>query len=205
MLSPKLSACHGLSAFHGGSHGKLVDILRAPSHLGSSRGCYLDSLSKLNHLPILGLSCLYALSVPNCGRIKPDHSCWVSPEALKKLRPTLQMVNRRTYIIVCHHHYHFCMNEAANSMARLHSPANIVLTNGNVMVVESSSAKPACHHHHKRRHSLRVWPSTPAHHRPLSLRNLAPKFRTEEVLRHHSKHCTRPRQHKLADIGANLA
>lgn len=37
----------------------------------------------------------------------------------------------------------FAWRKRQTAMARLHSPANIVLTNGNVMVVESSSAMPA--------------------------------------------------------------
>ena len=36
----------------------------------------------------------------------------------------------------------FAWRKRQTTMARLHSPANIVLTNGNVMVVESSSAMP---------------------------------------------------------------
>lgn len=36
----------------------------------------------------------------------------------------------------------FAWRKRQTAMARLHSPANIVLTNGNVMVVESSSATP---------------------------------------------------------------
>ena len=36
----------------------------------------------------------------------------------------------------------FAWRKRQTAMARLHSPANIVLTNGNVMVVESSSAMP---------------------------------------------------------------
>ena len=36
----------------------------------------------------------------------------------------------------------FAWRKRQTAMARLHSPTNIVLTNGNVMVVESSSALP---------------------------------------------------------------
>ena len=142
-LLPRLSACHSVFGhFHGGSHG-LADILRkGPLHLVIVGFVY----HKLNHLLYSVSQRIYAIVsfpivVVSSLILMLNFALKLAEEVAPNLAddPTIE---HAIYIVFAIIIAVLAWRKRQTAMARLHSPANIVLTNGNVMVVESTSAMP---------------------------------------------------------------